>query len=352
MKKIIIILILVFSAITINRHLIVEVEKAERIFNFSYTVEVESTNGKKLEMWIPLPQSNGVQSISNLKIDSRNLPHEIKEENTHRNTYLFIHKEDGIFNSEIIEITFDVTRVEHSNILDKNVNPLEYLGSYRTVPTGVVFDTVINDNNLKANDVRGIYDFILAGMHYGKPKTTDDLYYKAPWMNSDSLYGRKNVNRDHVVNLYQVAKTQNGNYTFGNGNSLYACDIGVGNCTDYHSYFMSIGRTLEIPVRFHMGFPIPDGVQGKIGGYHCWADFFVDGEGWYPVDISEADKNPSKSDYFFGNLDQNRVEFITGRDFELEHYSDNPVNIFIYPLLEIGDEKSNAFYKEFSFRDI
>ena len=29
-----------------------------------------------------------------------------------------------------------------------------------------------------------------------------------------------------------------GNYTFGNGNSIYACDIGVGNCTDYHSYFI------------------------------------------------------------------------------------------------------------------
>ena len=42
--------------------------------------------------------------------------------------------------------------------------------------------------------------------------------------------------------------------------------------------------------------------------------YYMDGKGWYPVDISEADKNPSKNDYFFGTLDNNRVEFTIGRE--------------------------------------
>ena len=81
-----------------------------------------------------------------------------------------------------------------------------------------------------------------------------------------------------------------------------------------------------------MGFPIPSGKEGKVKGYHCWADYYIDGEGWYPVDISEADKDPSKAEYFFGTVDESRVEMMIGRDFSLDEYSSNPVNLFIYPL--------------------
>ncbi|SVC42404.1 uncharacterized protein METZ01_LOCUS295258, partial [marine metagenome] len=132
----------------------------------------------------------------------------------------------------------------------------------------------------------------------------------------------------------------------GNGNSIYACNIGVGNCTDYHSYFMSLSRTMDIPARFHMGFSIPNGVSGQVDGYHCWADYYVKGEGWYPIDISEADKNPKKEDYFFEKLDYNRVEFSTGRDLDLYNYKKH-INFFIYPLVE-----GTTFIKSFNYRNI
>ena len=73
----------------------------------------------------------------------------------------------------------------------------------------------------------------------------------------------KKVSLDEVASFYSIAKNNNSNYAFGNGNSIYACDIGVGNCTDYHSYFMSLNRTLNVPARFHMGFPIPSGTKEK-----------------------------------------------------------------------------------------
>ena len=115
---------------------------------------------------------------------------------------------------------------------------------------------------------------------------------------------------------------------------------------------MSLSRSLDVPARFHMGFPIPNSNEGIVKGYHCWADYYVDGEGWYPVDISEADKDPSKSEYFFGTVCKNRVEMMVGRDFILEGYEDGNINLFIYPLLEINDESSDAFSKSFSFKDI
>ena len=41
-----------------------------RSFQFTYEVDIESTNGKKLEVWLPVPQTNEVQIISELEINT------------------------------------------------------------------------------------------------------------------------------------------------------------------------------------------------------------------------------------------------------------------------------------------
>ena len=177
----------------------------------------------------------------------------------------------------------------------------------------------------------GNYKYIHGGKN---PKTGKE------WLPSNITYGLKNKSKDELV------KSQKDNYAYGNGNSVYACDIGV-DCTDYHSYFISLSRTMGVPARFHMGFPIPSGDEGIVKGYHCWADYYIDGKGWYPVDISEADKDPNKIDYYFGTIGESRVEMMVGRDFELDGYGSNPDNLFIYPLLEVDDEVSKKFKRNF-----
>ena len=323
-----------------------------RSFQFIYSVNIKSTNGEKLELWIPIPKSNEVQTISNLEFNTNGLQYSIEEEKIHGNKYLYINHERGITKATNILMTFEVMRNEHQNMMYNNVDHREYLGAYRTVPTGGIFEKIIADNNLSQNNIRGIYDYILEGMHYGKPKSVDDRYYQEPWLSPDEKYGMKQVGRDKVVNLYHKSKKDGGNYTFGNGNALYACDIGVGNCTDYHSYFMSLGRTLGIPSRFHMGFLIPSEEEGAVGGYHCWADYYIDGEGWYPIDISEADKVPDKKDYYFGTIDNNRVEMILGRDLILKGFEPEATNLFIYPIMEVNDKKSSAFTKSFAYNHL
>jgi len=322
-----------------------------RSFEFTYEVNIKPSNGKKIEMWIPYPQSNEVQNISNVEITS-DLKYEIKDETKHGNKYIYIYSENGTTKPSSITMKFNGQRSEHKNKSYQGVDPKNYLAASSRVPTGSVFKDIIDTHKLSKNNMRGVYDFVLSGMHYGKPKSVDNQYYKDPWLNKDGRYGMKGVTRDQVVELYQTAKKKGGDYTFGNGNSMYACDIGVGNCTDYHSYFMSLSRTLEVPARFHMGFTIPQGDGGKIGGYHCWADYYIDGEGWYPVDISEADKNPDKAEYFFGTVNQHRVDMTTGRDFSLDGYDNGILNLFIYPILEINDQISSKFEKKFSYKNL
>lgn len=329
-----------------------------RTFEFTYDVELESTDGKKLELWIPVPQSSIIQSITDLSIDAQGMNYELKDEDYHGNKYLYILEENGINESKTVSMTFNVVREEQQNIKNNDVDNEKYLKSSSMVPVGKMFKAVIEENNLKSDNMRELYDFVLNGMHYGKPtddKNSGNYKYihggKNPktgkeWLPSNITYGLKNKSKDELV------KSQKDNYAYGNGNSVYACDIGVGNCTDYHSYFISLSRTMGVPARFHMGFPIPSGDEGIVKGYHCWADYYIDGKGWYPVDISEADKDPNKIDYYFGTIGESRVEMMVGRDFELDGYGSNPANLFIYPLLEVDDEVSKKFKKKFSYRNL
>lgn len=358
MNFIIIASILLFSSCS-DKSMTADIfKKNTRAFSFEYNVEVGSTDNKSLELWIPYPKSNEVQKISNVRVEADGLKYEVKNEKVHGNKYLYFSSKEGTSVAKNISLKFDVVRSEHSTVNYKDVNPGSYLKSYSTVPTGNAFESIITENDLNSKNIRKIYDFVLNGMHYGKPKSLDpsDTFFagKNPktdkeWLPSSIKYGEKKVSKKEVVGFYTSSKKDGSNYTFGNGNSLYACDIGVGNCTDYHSYFMSVGRTLDIPVRFHMGFPIPSGQSGKVGGYHCWADFFVEGEGWTPVDISEADKDPSKEDYYFGTACKNRVEMMVGRDFVLDGYEGGPVNLFIYPILEVDNNQSKNFKKSFNY---
>ena len=93
---------------------------SSRSFNFTYSVLIKSTNGEKLEAWIPVPSSNEVQNISNLNIDAANLNYSIKTEPDFGNKYLYILNEDGTTSDSKISVSFSVKRKEHKNVNYKN----------------------------------------------------------------------------------------------------------------------------------------------------------------------------------------------------------------------------------------
>jgi transglutaminase-like putative cysteine protease len=143
---------------------------------------------------------------------------------------------------------------------------------------------------------------------------------------------------------------------WGRGDSVWACDSKFGNCSDFHSLFISLARSQKLPARFEIGFSVPGTAsKGDIAGYHCWAFFKPMGKGWVPVDISEANKDPKMRDYYFGNLTPDRVAFSVGRDITLvPKQAGKPVNFFIYPYVEIdGKEYPQAkIDKHVTFEDV
>jgi transglutaminase-like putative cysteine protease len=155
---------------------------------------------------------------------------------------------------------------------------------------------------------------------------------------------------EYVFRTMKYDKTGTG---WGHGDTLWACDSKHGNCTDFHSVFISMARSQKIPARFQIGFPLPaDKTSAEIPGYHCWAEFYLDSAGWVPVDISEAWKHQEKHDYFFGAHDVNRVQFTQGRDLKLAPAQNGaPLNYFIYPYVEVGGKEYPNVSIAFSFEE-
>jgi transglutaminase-like putative cysteine protease len=293
----------------------------ERHFSFEYRAGVPSgTAGGKFLLWIPIPHDDPYQRIANLRIEA-SAPYQVSTDDL-GNRILSIESASP----PSVTLKFDSVRTEHlrpaSSVGAPPLSPADrarWLAPDRLVP--------LDDN------IRKWAAEVVAAAH----ARTDLEMARA-------IY-------DHVVSTVKYDKTGKG---WGRGDIYYACDARRGNCTDFHAIFIGYARAMGIPARFSIGFPIPAGRgQGSIAGYHCWAEFYAEGIGWIPIDASEAAKNPSMRQYFFGTHDENRVEFTRGRDLRLApRQSADPLNYFIYPYAEVDGKPLDELDRTFSWRDL
>jgi transglutaminase-like putative cysteine protease len=269
-----------------------------KTFDATYTATLSDipAGTEKLDVWIPLPASGEYQTVSDVKIES---PYEFKRyrEAAWGNEYAHAVVANPP-SSLAVKVHFNVTRNEAKFDAVKGT-----LGDR---------DQALRANRLVTLSprVRALAEEVTAG------KTTVTAQARA-------IY-------DHLLTTMTYDKVAPG---WGQGDTERACDIRKGNCTDFHSLFLSLARAKGIPSRFVIGFPMssPDGV---VKGYHCWAEFW-DGRGWVPVDASDASKNPKLAEYLFGNLDPDRMQFTVGRDIALSPATAEPLNYFIHPRGEV-----------------
>ena len=328
------VVLLVFAAtfaLTANARPTPDPTPPSRTFAFTYQVHVPATKnaGAKFFLWLPLPQQDAYQKIRDLQIVSP-VAHMEGRESEYGNSYVVFQP-----TTEQLEAGFDATirfvatRSEHKVPLDSASAPLvamntptssdleRYLEPDKLVPlNGVIGDLAKQETAGETTTLakaRHIYDYVLATMRYDK---------------SGQGWGR--------------------------GDAVWACTSKRGNCTDFHSLFIGMMRASGIPARFEIGFPLPDSkTEGDIPGYHCWAEFYLNGTGWVPVDASEAWKNPAKRDYFFGAHDVNRIFFTYGRDLRLSpDQKGDPLNYFIYPYAELEGKPFTGLQTHFSFQDV
>jgi transglutaminase-like putative cysteine protease len=164
------------------------------------------------------------------------------------------------------------------------------------------------------------------------------------------------VEKAHAIYDYVLGKmTYDKNHPgWGLGSTRHACEVGKGNCTDFHALFNSLCRASGIASGFEIGLYLPyqRNSAEALGGYHCWAFFRVPGKTWVPVDCSEGDRFAERTAYFFGNHTPNRVTLSTGRDLVLEpKQSGPPLNYFVNPYAE-ADNKPVPATKTWTYKDL
>ncbi len=298
-----------------------------RHFTFHYAFSVRNIQpGQKIEIWFPRASSDQFQDVKIVSVTD-DLPLDKTHESKCRNTIFHAIASKAAKDAYHFDVEYDVIRRERIGLPRDSMQSrlvkasakeaYQYLGPDKLVPiTGKLADIAekqVQGHTGTMERARALYNYVFKTMRYDKSGTG-----------------------------------------WGRGDAEWACDSKRGNCTDFHSVFISMARSQHIPARFEIGFPLPANKNsGEIAGYHCWAEFYDSRYGWVPVDISEAWKDPSKKDYFFGAHDANRVQLSMGRDLILNPpQSGEPLNYFVYPHVEVDGKKWENVSNQFAFADV
>ena len=280
-------------------------------FNFTYEIQLPELSGSA-RIWIPVAQSDQFQKVDIVSVQGP-VEHEMIQDKEYGNTMMILDLLPEHSNMKI-SLSYQVERIEKAPYIENDTNPVSYLQATTFVPVGDRFADIaveaISDREADTplTKARALYDYIIDNMRYAK----------------QGIYGT--------------------------GDANYACDARTGNCTEFHSFFISLARSAGIPARFAVGASIPsERNEGGVDGYHCWAEFYAEGK-WWPVDISEANKYTALATYYFGHHSANRIEFSRGRDLKPDPMPQSgPINFLAYPVLEI-EGKPVYVETKFSFK--
>jgi transglutaminase-like putative cysteine protease len=286
-----------------------------RTFTFTYEAEITGLPaGQTAHIWVPVPSTDTEQTIEVLEKKALGTSKRTREPE-YGNTIWYVEATPDAGGTLKLSARYKVTRRPAATGKLDVPNVERLLKPDKLVPTDGKPLTLIADRKLPADPAakaRALYDVVFGHMTYRK-----------------DLDG------------------------WGRGDAAWACDSKGGNCSDFHSLFIALARSQGLPARFEMGFGLPvDEGKGEVG-YHCWARVKA-GDGWVPVDISEASKLRARAGDYFGRLPPNRVLFSIGRDITLEpRPAGGPLNFFIHPYVEVGGKPhpANAVKVKTAFAD-
>jgi len=164
------------------------------------------------------------------------------------------------------------------------------------------------------------------------------------------------------------------------GSATYTMENGCGNCTDFHSLYAAMARSVGLPIRMVYGSFLKGPLSGKDEdqSYHCWIEFWAPELGWIPLDVAVADvfvddfqlneantrkvelttadgyqgPDPAMVEYYFGNLDARRVTWNRGRDLVLNPpAAAGPINAMPKGHVEVDGQAHAGWTRKLTFTE-
>lgn len=276
-------------------------------------------NLNTLKIWVPYPVSDENQIIENVKIEGNFSNKSINKEDKYGNTALYA-EWDNVSSEKVLLFTFQVKREE---VIKKDF-PQEESSFFRKEFKSYLKAT-------KLGPVTGNVKALTKKITKGRKSNLAKARAIYEWV---------------IGNMYRDPNVKG--CGLGDVNRLIARK--GGKCADINSVFVSLCKSAGVPAREIFGIRIPKGSQGDITkSQHCWAEFYMPGYGWVPVDPADVTKaileknivdiNDAQSiiEYFFGAIDENRIAYQAGRDLILAPAQKaGELNYFMYPYAE-GD---------------
>ena len=268
-------------------------------FTYTATVPAPPPGTKALDVWLPIPSDSVWQTVSAVSVHAP-VPFRLTRERKYGDRMVYLHQVNP---SGPLTATVQFTvRRRAVRVLDAADAPQDKslkatLGPDSRVPVGGRFRTIAQEvmgtETTTLGEEHALFSHVVATMHY-------DYHHDSP--------------------------------EYAQGDSAFVCDYKAGNCSDLHSYLISLSRSAGIPATLEFGFPLagipaaadPLPVDGAIPGYHCWMWFQDAHRGWVPLDAADSrrwqDANrPDVARSLFGNLVPARsaVAMSRGRDITL-----------------------------------
>ncbi len=290
----------------------------ERKGVFTMNFEIKKGKGHNTRLWIPYPLSDEFQKISDVRIDGNYDHYAVYHSPQAESTYIYAEWKNP---SETPKLTFTFRAEAKERSVDgfneQGTIPVEisrYLKSERFLPTDgkikEIAEKITKGKRGILEKARAIYDW------------TVENTYRDPRV--------KGCGRGIVEET--LAKRG-------------------GKCADISSVFVALARAAGVPARDVFGIRLakkPEKDMTK--GFHCWAEFYLPGTGWVPVDPADVRKimlikklsleeAESYREYYFGRVDQYRIVLThSSRGAVLEPPTGSCLNYFMYPYAEVDGE--------------
>ena len=277
-------------------------------------------SGQEARLWIPYPTSDADQIVTNISVHGDYAESAVYTDRKYSTPMLYARWDKGAKSRKLV-FTFSVTRQE---VVRKDFPKKE--------PAWDPADYALYLTPTSRGPING---------------TVKDLADKIVG-NRTTVYAKARAIYDWIVdNMYRDPATKG----CGKGDVCSLLASRGGKCTDIHSVYIALARAVGVPAREVFGIRLGKKAKVDITKWqHCWAEFFLPGYGWVPIDpadvlkkrLVEHLKPGDKKDreyrkYFWGAWDAYRVKLAVGRDLILNpRQAGAPLNTFGYPYAEIG----------------